>query len=72
MTWTYELFADGSADIYDHNGDLVTSLAAGKHEWPVDVLAVMNSEMEARNWDTAQTYVTETLKDALMHDIEER
>lgn len=69
MTWGYYDTGDGF-EVYDHTGSLVDTIS-----YPVvvpdDVLAVMNAEVEARGWDFTDSYVTETMKDLLGHDVDE-
>lgn len=74
MTWEYELTADGDLSVYDHNGDPVTTRQNDGSGFtiPDEVLEIIGVELNNQGWDITDPWVQETMKTALVEDIERR
>lgn len=74
MTWTYKLTESGNLSVYDHADSHVTTLMNDSTGFrlPDDVLDVMGEELDAAGWDLTDSWVQQTVKDALIEDIEQR
>lgn len=74
MTWTYKVTEAGNLSVYDHEGNHVTTRMndGGGISLPGDVLEIIGDELDARGWDVTDRYVQETMKTALVEDIESR
>jgi len=74
MTWSYTINDSGELEVYDHNGDLNTTLQNDGRGFrlPDDVLQAMGDTLDSEGWDLSSSWVRSTIKDALVEDIEER